>query len=64
MTGPKIIEQPVAQPATSSNPTSYIRRTNVGTWVAVYRGVFQGEFRGTGAEAKAARAAGTTRMLP
>lgn len=62
MTGPKIIEQPTTEPRTR-RPGSYIRRTNVGTWVAVYRGVFQGEYRGLGAEAKAARAAGTTRRL-
>lgn len=62
MTGPKIIEQTDSQPR-SAQPTSYIRCTNVGTWVAVYRGVLQGEFRGLGAEAKAARAAGTTRRI-
>lgn len=62
MTGPKIIDQPMPAPRTTA-PGSYIRRTNVGTWVAVYRGVFQGEYRGLGAEAKAARAAGTTRQV-
>jgi hypothetical protein len=64
MTGPKIIPQADLDKTPKVQPQSGIRRTNVGTWVAVHRGVFAGEFRGLGAEAKAARAAGTTRMLP
>lgn len=67
MTGPRIIEQapaPIKRAATEGQ--SGIRRapSSSNAWVAIDRGVYVDTFYGLGAQSKAIRAAGSSRILP